>query len=155
MVLRDGEDASTVLFEAWRSPDLETIRRLLISMPALGDLALRSRFETLVDLHRSPTSTRTSGHALARTSMPIVDRDRWDLQVGLMRAGDAAIQRNEQAFGLEAFEALRESHRVGEHPLPLIEAATGLGDLARQRDDLEESLKSVHARHEPGDPARV
>ncbi len=124
----DGGDVSRVLFDAWRSPQPATLRRVLTSTPVPGDLALRSRFDTLADLPRSMSSTAD------------LSRERWDAQVELMRRGDQAVQRNDQSAGIEAFEALRASHRPGEHPLPLIESATGLGDLARQRDDLEESL---------------
>lgn len=124
---RHGLEAE--IYRAWKSAAANpaVAAEVLSQNPTPGDPALKSRFETLPDLTRSSSDLTT------------VTFERWQQQIDAMRTGDAAVHVNDSASAVEAFQHLTDLHRDGEHPLPLIEAQIGLGDLARQQDQPEQA----------------
>ena len=138
-----GPAFSEELRECWREPALERVEMFQARHPVPGDLALRARYETLVDLGAS--GVPTAGLA--------VDRQLWSAQIHLSRQGDAALQRNDTKSADSAFKALADTHVKGQHPLPLIEAETGLGDSARQQGDIRRAAS--HYRRALGKARRA
>lgn len=124
-------DLSAFLYDVWVRPDAARVQALREATPVPGRLAMRTRYETLPDLSRS-------GLSAGALALP---RDVWDRQAALLDEADSAVQGNRQDAGAAALAALADSHVEGLHPLPLIDAEIGFGDLARQRDDPEGAIR--------------
>lgn len=124
----DGNETggvSDALRRCWADPTPSAVNAFYRRWPVPGSPALRSRYETLADV---PASS-IDGVAL------YIGSEQWQEQIALATAGDTALHLQDVAAAVTAFDALAASHRQGQHPLPLIETATGRGDIARQAGD--------------------
>ena len=127
--------ASARIHAAWIAPTPDAVRRLHDELMVPGNLALRTRFETVADL----ASSRLPASAFD------VPWELWSRQVVLLADGDAGLHTNDLEAARAAFTALRESHVDEHHPLPLIDAEIGLGEVARQADDLHTATQHLAA----------
>ncbi len=121
---------SRIMWELWRQHTPEAIAALLKSVPTPGNLALRSRYETFLDL---------AEYDLPQELFNIT-WELWQYQIRLLTEGDLALRRNDRTTAEYAFGELEASHKAGKHPLPLIDAKIGMADSMRQHQNLEESL---------------
>ena len=122
---------SHAIWAAWRAIcDPGTADRLCQSMPVPGRLGLRQRFELVA-------CGAPDGYGPEAFDLPV---DLWDEQIGLFERGDAALRDNDHDGAVRAFTALEASHRDGDYPAALVEARLGLGDAARQIDDVDAAI---------------
>ena len=98
--------------------------------PVPGRLCLRQRFELILE-------GIPAGFTPRAFAIPI---DVWERQVTLFDEGDRALKANDPDAATAAFLKLKESHREPDFPAALVEAGIGLGDAARQRDQVDEAI---------------
>lgn len=115
--------ASAALYDDWLLPSREpngSWLRQVTREP--GMIALRARWHYLRGLEKP---THPEQHQISEAQ--------WGLEIDLESEGDLALVRHDLAVARDRFSRLRE---VASHPVPVIEALIGLGDVARQGDDL-------------------
>lgn len=120
-------EAELVLHAAWLAcPNPVVVEELRSAVPVPGNVALRTRYEAIL------ASTR-SGLTSAAFQVP---RELWLAQLSRAVEGDELLSANRPDLARAAYNLLASLHVVGLHPQPLIDAETGLGDAARQADDI-------------------
>lgn len=125
---------SLALYSAWAvRRDREQAARLLRSVEVPGHVALRSRYRHLLD----PAS---------RIPMDDADlsEDRWIEIVRLECVGDSALIRDPRDAAVH-FRALMELETSSSLRIVTANALQGLGDAARQADDLEAAAQHLAA----------
>lgn len=117
------------LYAAWlKAGDRAVADRLLSELPAPGPVALRARFHFLTDAVPLPEA----GLELSF--------ERWLEQLTLEMQGDAALIANDSAGAERAFTALLTTGRQLGERLARVHGLIGLGDIARQGDDVDQAL---------------
>lgn len=123
--------ATRVLHASWLAcPDPVIADRLSSVMAVPGNVALRTRYEAI---QASPRS----GLPVGAFQLP------WGVllaQLSHTLEGDRQLSANRPDLARDAFTELAALHVEGLHPQPLIDAETGLGDAARQADDLDGAI---------------
>ncbi len=118
------ESAATTLRDDWRRVATEGSPPWLRATEAEpGPIALRARWHYLRGLHDEPR---------LRTKHRITDQQ-WQLEIDLESEGDLALVRQATKAAGDRFGQLLE---VASHPLVRVQALIGLGDVARQDDDI-------------------
>ncbi len=95
-----------------------------------GDVGLRTRYEAIL-------ASPKSGLPVEAFQLPW---GVWMAQLAHMTEGDRQLSANRPDLARDAFSELALLHVDGLHPQPLIDAETGLGDAARQADDLDGAI---------------
>lgn len=115
--------ASTALYADWLLPATEPngpwLRR---ATREPGMIALRARWHYLRGLGQPSDPER---HQVSETQ--------WRQEIDLESEGDLALVRHELVVARDRFDRLRA---VASHPVPVVEGLIGLGDVARQGDDM-------------------
>lgn len=129
----DEVSLSHVVLSGWRAIyDPGTAEWLCDAVPVPRRLSLRQRFELVVD-------GGPPGYDESAFDFP---DEVWDRQIELYDEGDRALKDNDHDAAVRSFTLLRESNREGDFPAALVEACLGLGDAARQIDDVDAAIDS-------------
>lgn len=124
-------EAARVLHAAWLAcPDQAIAGQLRSTMAIPGDVGLRTRYEAIL-------ASPKSGLPVEAFQLPW---GVWMAQLAHMTEGDRQLSANRPDLARDAFSELALLHVDGLHPQPLIDAETGLGDAARQADDLDGAI---------------
>lgn len=124
------EEISRRLYDAWLAgPSPEQADELIATIPVPGNVGLRGRFMLLVDPPDAPPS---AGFEL--------DWETWQRQVDLTDVADRAVIDHDHERVREATSALIDTHVMGRHPLPIVDAFIADADVERTSDHLEAAM---------------
>jgi hypothetical protein len=124
------EAPSRAMHALWVRGPSEPVAAAVLAMPVPGDPALRGRFHLLCD-----EPERGVDVALFAISF-----EAFRAEVDGIDAGHDALTRHDAAAAEAAFEGVLDHADRSLHPLPIVDALIGLGELARHRSNDEEAM---------------
>jgi tetratricopeptide (TPR) repeat protein len=129
----DSDAIARLLHAYWQeAAQPEARRRLAAELPVPGTVALRARFHFLTD-----EASRIPGSA-DDLAVPF---EEWHERIRLETEGDQALLANDTARARHAFETLRTASPRLHDRLSSIHGLIGLGDAARQIDEIDVALR--------------